>query len=710
MQRGTVQLFRVRGVPVRIHWTWLLVFVLVFWSLATSLFPATYPRLSGSTYLGMALVATLLFFGSVLVHELSHTLRSLQEGVPVRSITLWLFGGVSQAEGEIPTPGAEFRIVAAGPASSAALALGFLGLTQLFRWAGFSDGVVGVCDYLARINALLLAFNIVPALPLDGGRLLHAVLWQRTGDQLWATVAAARAGELFAYLLLAIGLLSVFTGSGLTGLWFAFIGWFLLEAVRQERASAQLQQAVGGMRVSDLMARNPISVTPQTTIAEFSRTVARRSPHGAYPVVDHHQLLGLLPTRAAAAVPRRERASVTVGDVMLTDDRVPVVHPDDQMLASLDTLQREPGRAVVLDGDTGNELVGILSTTDVTHAYEVGPKRRRPPAGHRRSLFAIALCVAFAFLVAAAALYHPPYVVVSPGQAFDVRDDINVTGTTVQRPTGRYLATSVRLTQPSALETFIATLRSDREVLSLGDVVPSGVSVQNLNRYERQMFADSQKTAAAAAATAAGYSASLAGSGAEVVGTVRSSPAASVLKARDVITAVDGIPVKTDSDLHNAVTGHAAGQHVTLTVVRGATTRTFRVKIAHLPGVSGGTGIGVLAETKNLRVVLPFDVTFRSRADVGGPSAGLAYALALSDMLDHTDDARSRSIAATGTIDSDGSVGTVGGVHEKAIAARNAGAKLFLVPAQELSSTHGQKIDARGVKDLAQALQVLRAS
>jgi PDZ domain-containing secreted protein/Zn-dependent protease len=708
--KGTVRLFRVKGIPVNINWTWLFVFVLVFWSLATGLFPATYPGLSGSTYLVMALVATVLFFGSILVHELSHALRSLREGVRVREITLWLFGGVSRIEGTLPTPGAELRVTAAGPAASAALALAFVGLTALFRAAGWPDGVVGVADYLARINGLLLAFNLVPALPLDGGRILHSLLWHRTGDKTWATVAAAHAGRAFGLLLIAIGLLGLFTGSGIGAIWFVFLGWFLLQAVNQEISSAQLEQAVTGLRVRDLMAPDPVSVAPHTSIEQFSRTVARRSPHGAYPVVDQERLVGLLSAGSAAAVRRRDRASVTVADVMLTGDRVPVVGPDDQMLASLDALQREPRRAVVLDGARGDEVVGILSTTDVEHALEVAPRRGKPPVSRRRGTFAIWLGVALAFLVAAGLLYHPPYVVISPGETFDVGGDITITGTSVQRPTGRYLATSVQVNQPTALGALVAALRSDREVVPLGDVVPSDVSPSDLDRHQRELFADSQQTAAAAAATAAGYRASLTGEGAEVVGTLRSAPAASVLEAGDVITAVDGMAVRTVSDFRDSLAGHAAGERVTLTVRREGETRTIRIETARLPQVSGGTGIGVMAQTKDVRVVLPFRVTFRSRPDVGGPSAGLAYALALTDMLDSTDDARSRTVAATGTIDADGSVGAVGGVHEKAIAARDAGADVFVVPAEELSSVDGNGLQARGVEDLTQAVHLLQAA
>ncbi len=710
MLRSTIRLFRVKGIPVGINWTWLFVFVLVFWSLAAALFPATYPGLSGGTYLVMALVATVLFFASILVHELSHTLRSLREGVHVREITLWLFGGVSRAEEPLPTPGAEFRVVAAGPLASAALALGFWGLAAATRAAGWSDGVVGVPDYLARINGLLLAFNVVPALPLDGGRILHALLWRRSGDRSAATISAAAAGRAFAWLLIAIGLLSLLSGAGVGGIWFVFMGWFLLVAVGEEVFAAHLEQAVSGLRVRDLMASDPITVAPGTSIEQLGQTVARRSPHGAYPVMEGDRLVGLLPLRRAARVPRQERAAVTVGDVMLTGDRVPVLGPNDQVLAALETLQREPGRAVVLNGEGDREVVGLLSTTDLAHALEVAPRRQKPAPVRRRGTFGIWLIVGLVFAVVAAALYHPPYVVVAPGDSFDISGDITISGVPTQELTGPYLLTSVRLSQPNALGLLAAALRNDRQVLALGDVVPSGISPSDLDQFERQMFLDSQQTAAAAAATAARYQASLTGSGAQVVGVVRSSPAASVLEVDDVITAVDAVKVATTTDLHDAVTGHPADQRLTLTVQRDGRTRTLRVETARLPQVSGGTGIGVLAETKDLHVVLPFRISFRERPDVGGPSAGLAYALAIADMLDRSNDARSRAVAATGTIDEDGTVGTVGGVHEKAIAARDAGADVFLVPTRELSSVDEQGLEVRGVNDLDQALQLLEAA
>jgi PDZ domain-containing secreted protein/Zn-dependent protease len=615
---SSVRLFRVRGIPVGINWTSLFVIALLFWTLAGSLFPATYPGLSSAAYAVMGAVATVLFFSSILAHELSHTLRALHEGVQVSEITLWLFGGVSKTEGNLPSPGAEFRMVAAGPFSSGLLALVFLGISAVARGTEAPEAVYGVADYLARINGLLAAFNLVPALPLDGGRILHAELWRRSGDRDVATLSAAAAGRVFGWLLVGLGVLSYVTGSDVGGVWFVFLGWYLLAAARQEAFAAQMDLTIRRLHAEQVLGRQPATVR-------------------------------------AAVAPR-------------------------------------PAAFVV------DELTG---------GFEGAPPREPPPTARRAGGLGIWLVVALAFAVAAAALYHPPYVVISPGDSFDIAGDITVSGVPAQRPAGRYLLTSVRLGQPSALGVLMAVARKDREVLSLTDVAPRDIPPSALDRFERQLYLDSQQMAIAAAATTAGYHATLTGRGAKVLGLARSSPAASVLKVGDVITGVDGQSVTTDTDLRNALRGRPAGQAVKLTVERNGRTLSLSTKTARLSRVSGGTGIGVIVTTRELHVELPFTVKVKVRPDVGGPSAGLAYALAITDMLDKPDDARGRVIAATGTIAADGSVGPVGGVHEKAIAARQAGATVFLVPAEEVSSVKNRRLQVRGVSDLRQAVQVL---
>jgi PDZ domain-containing secreted protein/Zn-dependent protease/CBS domain-containing protein len=701
-------LFKVRGVPVKVGWSWLLIFLLVLWSLATSLFPSTYPGLSASAYLLMAAVATVLFFGSVLVHELSHTLRSLREGVHVRQISLWLFGGVSQADEPLPGPGAEFRVVVAGPVASAALAVLFLALAAGAQAAGLPTAWVAVPEYLARINGLLLAFNLVPALPLDGGRLLHALLWWRSGDNATATIYAATAGRVFGAVLVAIGLISMLAGQGLGGLWFVVLGWFLMQAVRQEVLSARVTQAFTGLRVRDLMSTRLVTVDVSMTVADFGDLLERGPSHPAYPVLDQGDLVGLLLLRRAGEVPLEQRSSVRVREVMVALDQIPVVYADDLIVQAARVLAKEPGRAVVREYTAG-PVVGLLSSTDLSRALDAAARR---PARARRSRTAAVLgfLASAAVLLAGAVIYHPPFVVLSPGESFDVRGDITITGIPVQPPSAPYLVTSVRLSQPNTLSVLVAALRNDRQVLPLGDVLPTSVSPEVVDQMERRLYAESQQTAAVAAARAAGFNARLTGGGARVLGFAASSPAEGVLRVADTITAVDGAPVQFASDLRDAVAGHPAGETIHLTLVRGGRALRVDVENARLPQVSGGTGLGIVVDTKDLHAVLPFRITFRERLDIGGPSAGLAYALVIADILDKSDDAKGRAVAATGTIASGGAIGPVGGVEEKAIAAREAGAKILLVPDQELPSAANGQIDVVGVKTLQQALDFLRGS
>ena len=243
MTESSFTILRVRGIPIGVHWTWLLVFAIVVWSLGTVLFPATYPGLDGATYLAMAVAAALLFFGSVLAHELGHALRALDEGQQIEGITLWLFGGVARLLGSPHSPGTELRVAAAGPAVSVALAALFGGAALAGDRLGWPAALQGVVDYLGRINLILLAFNLVPALPLDGGRILRAWLWRRQASFVAATRSAARAGRAFGIVLVTVGLLELFTGAGLGGVWLVFLGWFLIQAA-QDKATMALQRQV----------------------------------------------------------------------------------------------------------------------------------------------------------------------------------------------------------------------------------------------------------------------------------------------------------------------------------------------------------------------------------------------------------------------------------------------------------------------------------
>ncbi|MFN2184055.1 MAG: site-2 protease family protein, partial [Anaerolineae bacterium] len=227
--RGSIGLGRIIGIPIRLHASWFLIALLITWSLAVGYFPQANPGWSSLTYWLVSASAALLFFASVLLHELGHSVLALREGVPVKSITLFIFGGVAEIGREPPTAGAEFRIAIAGPLTSLGLAAIFGGLGALL--ADYAT-VAAPLAYLGWINLLLAAFNMIPGFPLDGGRVLRAILWQLNGSLVTSTRWASRAGQAISFGFIGLGALQFFAGAFTNGLWLAFIGWYLNGAAR----------------------------------------------------------------------------------------------------------------------------------------------------------------------------------------------------------------------------------------------------------------------------------------------------------------------------------------------------------------------------------------------------------------------------------------------------------------------------------------------
>jgi Zn-dependent protease/CBS domain-containing protein len=368
---SSLELLTIRGIRVGVNWSWLVIFALIVWTLATGIFPDTNAGLSDGTYVAMAIVAAVLFFASLLGHELGHAFVAQREGMEIEGITLWLFGGVAKFKGTFPSAGAEFRIAIAGPLVSLALGLAF----SLVAWAaGLPEELDGVAAWLGYINLALLVFNLLPALPLDGGRVLRSALWQAKGDFGWATRIAANVGRGFGYLMIAAGVfLFIFQGT-FSGAWLAFIGWFLLSAASGELRYLATRQAFGGLRVRDLMVRDPVTVRPELTLGQFMDEVVWSRRHTTYPVVQDGRAVGLLPFRCVAEVPRGEWDERHVAECMLPLGRVPVLREDEDLVEAVSKLTDDGvNRGLVLDGE---RLVGILSVTDVARVLEVGRPRR----------------------------------------------------------------------------------------------------------------------------------------------------------------------------------------------------------------------------------------------------------------------------------------------------------------------------------------------
>ena len=361
---GNLTIGRFGGVEVRLHWSLIAVFALIVWSLADGVFPSQNPGLSDNTYLGIAIVAATLFLASILLHELGHSWVARREGIEVDSITLWLFGGVAEFKDRFRSPGTEFRVAISGPLVSIVLGILFI----VIAVAGLPTEVDAGAAWLGYINLILAAFNLLPASPLDGGRVLHAALWRAKGDYAWATRVASEIGQGFGYLFIALGLaMFVFQGS-FSGAWLAFIGWYLLQGAKAEARYVATEQALGGLRVRDLMVRQPVTVDADSTIGRFMDDVAWSQRFTTYPVLEGDRPVGLLAFASVAAVPRSEWDTRRVRDTMIPLDEVPQLTEDGLVVDALEELSTGNRGLVVVDG----HLAGLLSITDIARALEVG--------------------------------------------------------------------------------------------------------------------------------------------------------------------------------------------------------------------------------------------------------------------------------------------------------------------------------------------------
>jgi Zn-dependent protease/predicted transcriptional regulator len=368
---SSFELGRIAGIRIGVNWSWLVVFALIVWSLASGVFPNQNEGLSDGTYIAMAIVAAFLFFASILLHELGHAIQARREGMEIEGITLWLFGGVAKFRGMFPSAGAEFRIAIAGPVVSLLLGALFVAIAVATKTTAEVDGVAA---WLGYINLMLLVFNLLPALPLDGGRVLRALLWGARDDFRWATRVAGNVGRGFGFLFIAGGLALFIFANSFSGAWLAFIGWFLLGAASAELRYLAVQDALGGLRVRDMMVRDPATVSQDLSLGDFMDQVVHSRRYTTYPVVDNGRAVGLLPFRCVAEVPRGEWDARTVRDCMLSGDAVPVLDEDDELVDVVGELGEGSGRGLVLDD---GRLVGLLSISDLARALETRRLRGR---------------------------------------------------------------------------------------------------------------------------------------------------------------------------------------------------------------------------------------------------------------------------------------------------------------------------------------------
>jgi Zn-dependent protease len=358
--KSGLRLGKLIGIPIELHLSWFLVFGLLTWSLATGLLPQEYPELSGPALWALGAVTSILFFGSVLAHELGHAVLALRNQVPVRRITLFIFGGVAQIEKEPPTAGAEFRIAIAGPLVSLAMSASF-GLLWLLDQA--IPYLAAPSIWLARINLMLALFNMIPGFPLDGGRVLRAAIWQFSGSFSRATRIAAGVGQLTAYGFIGFGIFQMFTGQFINGLWLIFIGSFLQNAASNSAAVSGIEEALSGIQVGQVMRRDYIRVPSLTTLQRLVDDYILTLSQPVVFVSDQGELRGILTLQEIRALPQRKWPFNTAAQAMSPVTRLPHVTPQASLWQALQVMDsNEAGEILV---EQHGEVLGVLTRDQI---------------------------------------------------------------------------------------------------------------------------------------------------------------------------------------------------------------------------------------------------------------------------------------------------------------------------------------------------------
>ncbi len=382
MFRSGFKLGRIFGINIFIDWSWTFIFLLVTWNLAIGVFPQVHPGWTLALSWATAIAAALLFFGSVLAHELAHSIVAKARGLPVSRITLFLFGGVSNIEREPTSPGTEFLIAIVGPLTSLALGIIFLflGGASIFatgRLIGSPLSILGRLDplstlllWLGPINIVLAIFNMVPGFPLDGGRVLRSIFWAITHNLRRATRWASWCGQAVAWLMILAGISMVFGvnlpffGTGLVGgLWLAFIGWFLNNAAVQGYRQVVLEDMLGGIEVSTLMHPNAVTVPPSITLNDLVYDYIMNSDERAFPVLDKDRLVGMVSLGDVRQIPRSEWDVTPVSKVMTPADHLAIATPNEDVTQAMNDIAAHDVRQVPVVQD--GRYLGVLRRADI---------------------------------------------------------------------------------------------------------------------------------------------------------------------------------------------------------------------------------------------------------------------------------------------------------------------------------------------------------
>jgi Zn-dependent protease/predicted transcriptional regulator len=357
-----IRLFKLLGFEVKIDLSWIIISVLVVWSLSRGLFPYYYRDLSLQTYWLMGIIGALGLFLSIVAHEFAHSLVARRNGMPMKGITLFIFGGVAEMGEEPPKAKAEFMMAIVGPVSSIAIAIVFY---AIYRVGGFlPEPVSGVLGYLAWINALLAGFNLLPAFPLDGGRVLRSILWGVKKDLNWATRISSHIGSGFGVLLIVLGVFTALRGNFIGGMWWFVLGIFLRGAARMSYQRLLTRRALEGESVRRFMKSDPVTVGPNISLEELVEGYVYKYHFKMFPVVeDGNRLIGCITTKDIKGVPREEWSRKNVGEIAEKCTSENTIEPEKDSTEALSIMNRNgTSRLMVVEG---GRLVGVIALKDM---------------------------------------------------------------------------------------------------------------------------------------------------------------------------------------------------------------------------------------------------------------------------------------------------------------------------------------------------------
>jgi Zn-dependent protease/predicted transcriptional regulator len=358
-----VTLFKLFGFEVRVDASWLIIAVLVTWGLATGFFPRQYAGLTVSAYWWMGVSGAIGLFSSIVFHEFFHSLVARRLGLPMKGITLFVFGGVAEMDEEPESPKVEFLMAVAGPASSVVLGFILYAVCVGANNQGWPGQVIGVLYYLAYMNWVLAAFNLFPAFPLDGGRILRATLWKWKNNLKWATRKASAVGKGFGLFLILTGVVNLLMGNVISGFWLFLIGMFLRGAAQASYRQLMARKALEGTPVRSIMKKDPVTVSPSITIKRLVEDYIYKFHFKMFPVVDEGRLVGCITTRQVKEIPLQQWEYKTVSEVVVQCSSGTAVPPDYDAMKALG-LMSKTGNSRLLVVEDGR-LLGILSNKDL---------------------------------------------------------------------------------------------------------------------------------------------------------------------------------------------------------------------------------------------------------------------------------------------------------------------------------------------------------